>query len=96
MPQVWLTYEELGELMKCEPGEARTAVIKEEWSRRKSRDGFTRVKLSPSLAHQYMLNYAARFDRDPATDDMVNRLRGLLQEMGRSANDLPRIAKVGQ
>jgi hypothetical protein len=95
MPQVWLTYEELGELMKCEPGEARRAVIEQEWSRRKSSDGFTRVKLSPALAHQYMLSYVATFNGDLSTDDIVDRLRGLLQRMGGSVNDLPRISGRG-
>jgi hypothetical protein len=57
--QIWLTYSELSELLKCELSDLRQAVIDNEWSQRKSRDGLLRVKLSPALAHQYMLNYVA-------------------------------------
>jgi hypothetical protein len=59
MPQVWLTYEELGEMMKREPSEIRIAVIQNDWPRRRSGDGLVRVKLSPTLAHEFMLAYAA-------------------------------------
>jgi hypothetical protein len=80
MPQVWLTYEELGNLLKCQSSEARRAVIEHEWPRRRSGDGVTRVKLSPALAHEFMLNYAATRRGELSTDEMVDRLRGLLRD----------------
>jgi hypothetical protein len=64
MPQVWLT---------CQ------AVIKHERPRRRNGDGLTRVKLSPALAHEFMLNYPATTGGELSTDDMVERLRGLLR-----------------
>lgn len=63
MAQVWLTYAELGELARCSAATARSRAIRAQWVRRRSRDGHTRVKLPPELAHHFMLAYAARFAR---------------------------------
>jgi hypothetical protein len=60
--QIWLTYSELSELLKCELPDVRQAVIDNEWSQRRSSDGRLRVKLSAALAHQFMLNYVAGLD----------------------------------
>jgi hypothetical protein len=54
VPQIWLTYNELAVLMKCDPGEARRASIAEGLNRRKSRDGQTRIKLTPLLATAFL------------------------------------------
>lgn len=58
VPQVWLTYEELGEMMNWEPSQVRRAIVDCDWPRKRSRDGQTRIKLSPTLAHEFMINYA--------------------------------------
>jgi hypothetical protein len=79
MPQIWLTNEELGKWLKCEMTDVRRAVTEHDWPRRRSGDGLTRVKLSPALAHEFMLNYAATTGGELSTDDMVERLRGLLR-----------------
>jgi hypothetical protein len=84
MPQIWLTYEELGKMLKCETAELRRSVIQHDRPRRRSGDGLTRVKLSPALAHDFMMNYAASNNGKLSTDDMVDGLRGLLQD-GRTA-----------
>jgi hypothetical protein len=57
--QIWLTYSELSELLKCELSDVRQSVTDNEWSQRRSSDGRLRVKLSPALAHQFMLNYVS-------------------------------------
>jgi hypothetical protein len=57
--QIWLTYSELSGLLKCELSDVRQAVTDNGWSQRRSSDGRLRVKLSPALAHQFMLNYVA-------------------------------------
>ncbi len=49
MPQIWLTYDELAALMDCDPAAARGAALAIGLDRRKSRDGQTRAKLTPSL-----------------------------------------------
>jgi hypothetical protein len=71
MPQVWLTYAELSELLKCELSDVRQAVVDEDWAQRKSGDGHMRVKLSPTLAHEFMLRYAAMNERGTSTEDIV-------------------------
>jgi hypothetical protein len=76
MPQIWLTYAELGDFLKCEAAEVRRVVTDQEWPQRKSGDGLMRVKLSPATAHHFMLSYAAKNDRQPASDDAIRQLRG--------------------
>jgi hypothetical protein len=84
MPQVWLSYDELSEFMGCTPTDARRGVIENQWPRRHSSDGLTRVKLPPDTAHQYMLDYGTRFGTLPSTEDMVSALRGVLAIANRS------------
>jgi hypothetical protein len=77
MPQIWLTYAELSELLKCELSDVRQAVSDNEWPQRRSGDGRMRVKLSPALAHQFMMSYAAMGDREHPADAAVEALREL-------------------
>jgi hypothetical protein len=46
MPQIWMTYKELGGLLGCGSDEARRRVQDEGLDRKMSRDGQTRIKLS--------------------------------------------------
>jgi hypothetical protein len=83
MPQVWLTYEELGEHLECEAMVARNAVIECGWPRRRCSDQLTRVKLTEVAAHEYMLKYARKLTApmllfNEATDHMVAGLRQML------------------
>ncbi len=73
MPQIWLTYDELAALMNCDPAAARAAAAAMRLDRRRSRDGCTRAKLTPSLTDAF-------FDR-------VLRQR-LEQEIAAGAADL--------
>lgn len=66
MPQVWLTYEELGDMFNFDPHTARAESIAHGWARRRCSDGATRVKLHPAAAHDYMVGYAAKVSRDAA------------------------------
>jgi hypothetical protein len=68
MPQVWVTYKELGQLLDCDASAAREKSIECGWRRRVCGDGLTRVKLSPALAHEYMLSYALAARRDAGVD----------------------------
>ena len=45
MPQIWMTYNELAQLLRCGLDEARRRVQHERLDCKKSRDGQTRVKL---------------------------------------------------
>jgi hypothetical protein len=59
MAQIWLTYDEAGDLFGCDAHAARDRAISNGYDRRKCRDGQTRIKLSLSAAHEYMLAYAS-------------------------------------
>jgi hypothetical protein len=54
VPQIWLTYDELAAWINCDRAEARMAAIAVGLDRRKSRDGQTRAKLTPSLAEAFL------------------------------------------
>jgi hypothetical protein len=58
MPQIWLTYEELGTFFGLSPDAARGDAIERGWSRRRCSDGETRVKMPSGTAHLYMMTYA--------------------------------------
>lgn len=54
MPQIWMTYEEVGALLGCGREAARAHVAAEGWDRRRSHDGETRVKLTPDAGAAYL------------------------------------------
>jgi hypothetical protein len=73
MPQIWMTYDELGMLCDCDSAAARVMAIFKGLNRRKSRDGHTRVKLNDDLATLFMHRYvdeAIRSGLDAAIDDL--------------------------
>ncbi len=94
MPQVWLTYEELGELLDCEASAARDKSVQAGWTRRQCRDGLTRVKLLPAMAHEYMTSYVRAFQESARVDRLVAPLRDILQQAdeGRVRRGLRHIA----
>jgi hypothetical protein len=67
MPQIWMTYDELATLGGCSAAEARVQALHLSLDRRKSRDGNTRVKLSPALMARFFETIReAEFDLDAA------------------------------
>jgi hypothetical protein len=54
VPQIWLTYDELATLMNCDRARARAAAAAIPLDRRRSRDGQTRAKLTPSLTEAFL------------------------------------------
>ena len=49
MPQIWMTYQELGKLCGFGADEARLQAQQMLLDRHRSRDGYTRVKLNAAL-----------------------------------------------
>ncbi len=67
MPQIWMTYDELGTLCECSSSEARLRAIHLSLDRRKSRDGTTRVKLDLALTAKFFASVReSDFDLDGA------------------------------
>jgi hypothetical protein len=76
MPQLWLTYDELGVFFGLGPEAARGDVIELGWARRRCSDGLTRVKLPQGTAHLYMMTYAHEAaERDAAEGHPVHRMQ---------------------
>ena len=75
MPQIWMTYGELADLMECGLAQASEHVRNERLDRKKSRDGKTRVKLDLALMELFVARIRATADR--SLDDAIHDLRGL-------------------
>jgi hypothetical protein len=75
MPQIWMTYGELADLMECGLAQASEHVRKEHLDRKKSRDGKTRVKLDLALMELFVARIRATADR--SLDQAIHDLRGL-------------------
>ena len=96
MAQIWLTYEELAALMGCDRAAARAAAIAIRLDRRKSRDGETRAKLTPSLTEAFFDRVLARRLELEITG-CAGDLRTMHQRMVGRSTALPdlRNARVG-
>ena len=54
MPQIWMTYDELGGLMNCDAVDARAKASAMLLHRRRSHDGYTRIKLDAKLTEIFL------------------------------------------
>ncbi len=78
MPQLWLTYQELGDELRCAAVQARQTAINRSWTRKHSSDGQTRVLLPRDLMQRYFATQAfgsAGFDVAPAAEPLRSALR---------------------
>src|SRR5882757_11405759 len=82
MPQIWMTYREMADLLGCDADTARAEAIRRSLDRKKSRDGMTRAKLDPELSARFV---AAIRETDPALDRAIRDLRGVGDAMSRSS-----------
>jgi hypothetical protein len=87
MPQIWMTYEEVGALLGSSREAARAHVTTEGWDRRRSHDGETRVKLTPEAGAAYLDQLvAARLSAAALASLPLQRLQARLEEgLGASA-----------
>ncbi|WP_027572845.1 hypothetical protein [Bradyrhizobium sp. WSM1743] len=79
MPQIWMTYDELGALCGCGATEARERAIHLSLDRRKSRDGATRVKLDLALTAKF---FASVREADLDLDCAIEALHNTHRQMG--------------
>ena len=80
MPQIWMTYEELAEMLGCTVMEARERVQLECLDRKISRDGEKRAKLSVAMTNIFIEGIKTGA---LALDQAVNDLRaahGLMKQ----------------
>lgn len=94
MPQIWLTYDELGELMDCDAVAARTIAVALPLDRRRSHDGRSRAKLNAALTDIFidrmLRGRGAAEQIVDATDAHVEQLRNVHKRMTSfSAKALP-------
>ncbi len=83
MPQIWMTYREIADLIGCEPDEARIQAVQRSLDRKKSRDGLTRVKLDALWMAEF---YAAIRNPDALLDQAVCDLQIAHSKMNRDGS----------
>ncbi|WP_249158746.1 hypothetical protein [Bradyrhizobium tropiciagri] len=81
MPQIWMTYHEIADMLGCEPEMARVTSIQRALDRKKSRDGLTRVKLDSELTARFITELRSA---DAALDQAVRALLETHQAMARA------------
>ncbi len=92
MAQIWLTYDEMAATFGGTRFQAREAAIQNGWARMKGRDGVAHVRLTPTLAREFLerqLRGVQHQEQDAATDLMVASLRSVLPAQG--ALPVPRV-----
>jgi hypothetical protein len=95
VPQIWLTYDELAALMDCDPAAARSAALAIRLDRRKSRDGQTRAKLTPSLT-EALLDTMLQRRLELEIAACAGDLRAMRERMAASSIiATPKLATVG-
>ena len=58
MAQIWLTYDEMASVFGVTSEDVRSGAIANGWGRMKDRSGTKYVRLSPSLADEYLFRIA--------------------------------------
>ncbi|MGY3346735.1 MULTISPECIES: hypothetical protein [unclassified Bradyrhizobium] len=93
MPQIWMTYDELGTLCHCSGDEARVRAIHLSLDRKKSRDGATRVKLDLALTADFFASIRkSNFDLDSAIEALRATHRQMAELAPNEAYGAPRVA----
>ena len=92
MPQIWMTYHEIADMIGCDLDTARSATIQRALDRKKSRDGMTRAKLDPELMGVFI---AVIRNADPDLDLAVRELRNMHQAMLRNEVNSPGRSAAG-
>ena len=85
MPQIWMTYGEIADLLGCTAEAARAQAMIRSLDRKSSRDGLTRVKLDSDWTGHFV---AAIRDADPALDEAIRDLHIIRSEMARDASQI--------
>ncbi|KJC55090.1 hypothetical protein UP10_39760 [Bradyrhizobium sp. LTSPM299] len=92
MPQIWMTYHEIADMIGCDVETARSATIQRALDRKKSRDGMTRAKLDPELMGVFV---AVIRNAEPDLDLAVRELRNMHQAMLRNEVNSPGRSAAG-
>jgi hypothetical protein len=55
MAQVWLSFEEIQDLFRCDAADARRRVVANQWERRRCGDGLVRAQVPPDVAREFFM-----------------------------------------
>jgi hypothetical protein len=85
MPQIWMTYREIAELIGCRAEDARDHVLQRSLDRKRSRDGFTRAKLDALWIAKF---YGTIRNGNAALDQAIRDLQIVHAEMNRGDQEI--------
>lgn len=80
MPQIWMTYQELADMLDCEVQDVRLHVHRECLDRKLSRDGKTRIKLDGPLIALFLERLRALHGAIATNEDRGISLRQLISK----------------
>jgi hypothetical protein len=78
-----MTYHEIADLLGCTPEQARIQTMHRGLDRKKSRDGFTRVKLDSDWTGYFFTQIRAA---DPSLNQAIDNLQAVHAEMARDSS----------
>jgi hypothetical protein len=55
MAQVWLSFDEIQQVLSCDAADARKCVVANQWERRRCGDGLVRVQVPSEVAHDFFM-----------------------------------------
>ncbi len=97
MAQVWLSFDEIQQVFRCDAADARRRVVANQWERRRCGDGLVRAQVPADVAYDFfMLQYRhepvcrpAQVNEFEATMDALCRAFGQKQRQMRLRRSPP-------
>jgi hypothetical protein len=78
MPQIWMTYDEVADLLGCDAEQAYERGLQERLDCKISRDGQRRVRLNPTLVGFFLDRVRAQPNPIDGAIDELRRVHGLM------------------
>ena len=97
MPQIWMTYYEIADLLGCDVEQAYERGLAERLDCKISRDGHRRVKLNDALVGEFLDKFRTQPQRIDEAIDGLRRVHGLMTgyEQSSLSEKLPAVRKFG-
>jgi hypothetical protein len=78
MAQVWLSFDEIQQVLSCDAADARKRVVANQWERRRCGDGLVRVQVPSEVAHDFfMLRDSHQPESRPPADEFAAAMEAL-------------------
>ena len=91
MAQVWLSFDEIQQVFRCDAADARRRVVANQWERRRCGDGLVRAQVPADVAYDFfMLQYRHEPVSRPAqVNEFEATMDALCRAFGAEADAAP-------